>query len=117
MVSTLPQRQYYCQLLRYPDLFAAYNADPARFDAFLYDGAPLPEETAAYLERLGQLELGASGSPAAPIDDVLNGFVGHPDQVSPVTITGALGTSDAGVFTPSSQGLFVQLRTEPNHPR
>jgi soluble lytic murein transglycosylase-like protein len=101
----------------YPDLFAAYNAGPARFDAFLYDDASLPEETAAYLEKLGQLELGASGLLASPIDDVLNGFAWHPDQASPVAITGILGTSDAGGFTPSSQGLFVQLRTEPNRAR
>ena len=98
----------------YPDLFAAYNAGPARFDAFLYDGAPLPDETAAYLEKLGQLELGTSGSLASPINDMLNGFAGHPDQALPVTITGTLGTSGAGGFTPSSHGLFVQLQTEPN---
>ena len=38
----------------YPDLFAAYNAGPGRFDAHLLDGQPLPDDTRAYLAALGQ---------------------------------------------------------------
>lgn len=38
----------------YPDLFAAYNAGPHRFDAHLHGGKPLPDETRTYLARLGQ---------------------------------------------------------------
>jgi len=33
----------------YPDLFAAYNAGPDRFEEFLRHGTPLPAETRAYL--------------------------------------------------------------------
>jgi len=38
----------------YPGLFAAYNAGPARFAAALRGGRPLPAETEAYLDRLGE---------------------------------------------------------------
>jgi soluble lytic murein transglycosylase-like protein len=38
----------------YPNLFAAYNAGPQRFDAHRFNGKPLPDETLAYLARLGQ---------------------------------------------------------------
>ncbi|HET6606197.1 MAG TPA: lytic transglycosylase domain-containing protein [Rhodopila sp.] len=38
----------------YPNMFAAYNAGPARFDAHLFNGQPLPDETLAYLATLGQ---------------------------------------------------------------
>ena len=38
----------------YPDLFAAYNAGPARLDDHLANGRPLPDETLGYLATLGQ---------------------------------------------------------------
>ena len=38
----------------YPNLFAAYNAGPARLDDYLFNGRPLPDETRAYLAALGQ---------------------------------------------------------------
>ena len=38
----------------YPNLFAAYNAGPARLDAHLFNGQPLPGETLTYLATLGQ---------------------------------------------------------------
>lgn len=43
----------------YPGLFAAYNAGPARYEAHLRGGTPLPAETRAYLSTL-------SKAPAAP---------------------------------------------------
>lgn len=36
----------------YPDLFAAYNAGPGRFEDFLYRHRPLPAETRAYVARI-----------------------------------------------------------------
>lgn len=36
----------------YPNLFAAYNAGPGRFDAYLSGQNPLPSETKAYLARI-----------------------------------------------------------------
>ena len=38
----------------YPRLFAAYNAGPARLDAYLFNGRALPDETRAYLAALDQ---------------------------------------------------------------
>ena len=45
----------------YPHLFAAYNAGPARFDHYLYDGASQPAETMAYLPRPGAAVTRPSG--------------------------------------------------------
>ena len=39
----------------YPGAFAAYNAGPARFEAHLRTGKPLPAETQAYLAGLSKL--------------------------------------------------------------
>lgn len=36
----------------YPGLFAAYNAGPARYEAHLLDGVPLPAETRTYLAKM-----------------------------------------------------------------
>jgi hypothetical protein len=36
----------------YPGLFAAYNAGPERYDAWLQLGSPLPAETRAYLRAI-----------------------------------------------------------------
>lgn len=36
----------------YPNLFAAYNAGPARLEDFLYRSRPLPAETTAYIARV-----------------------------------------------------------------
>ncbi|MDE2135738.1 MAG: lytic transglycosylase domain-containing protein [Alphaproteobacteria bacterium] len=36
----------------YPSLFAAYNAGPKRFDAYLFAGKPLPNETLSYVESI-----------------------------------------------------------------
>lgn len=69
----------------YPNLFAAYNAGPARFDDFLYRDRSLPAETTAYIARVlhsssGLLTGGSEGNPApsntplAPADELF--FVG-----------------------------------------
>jgi soluble lytic murein transglycosylase-like protein len=48
----------------YPGLFAAYNAGPARYEAHLLDGVPLPTETQAYLAKFDAKLEGANGSPS-----------------------------------------------------
>jgi soluble lytic murein transglycosylase-like protein len=50
----------------YPYLFAAYNAGPARLDAHLATGAPLPRETQAYLKALGQSDPAATANAIPP---------------------------------------------------
>ena len=49
----------------YPGLFAAYNAGPARYAAYLANAGALPDETIAYLRSVGGSRLPTSG-PAAP---------------------------------------------------
>lgn len=48
----------------YPGLFAAYNAGPARYEAHLRTGKPLPAETRAYIEKLARMRTDASMLPA-----------------------------------------------------
>ena len=53
LASTAYLRELYARY-GYPDLFAAYNAGPARLDDHLANGRPLPDETLGYLATLGQ---------------------------------------------------------------
>ena len=58
---------YLAQLHRrfgYPGVFAAYNAGPARYEAHLRTGAPLPEETRRYIATLANAPGSASLPPA-----------------------------------------------------
>ena len=57
----------------YPGLFAAYNAGPDRFDAYLLQGRALPDETWGYLAAIGsdvqeivRAQGSAGGPPATP---------------------------------------------------
>ena len=96
----------------YPDLFAAYNAGPARFDDYLYGEAALPPETMAYLKALGQFQFadtqaayfsaGRGDDSAYRSIDVIVGRVSSLTQAAP----GVAG------FAPSSGGLFVALQTQ-----
>ncbi|GAA0308330.1 hypothetical protein GCM10009087_17920 [Sphingomonas oligophenolica] len=49
----------------YPGLFAAYNAGPKRYSAYLADRRRLPEETRAYLISVGNARSVASVAPHA----------------------------------------------------
>lgn len=40
------------QRFGYPNLFAAYNAGPGRFESYLFNGEPLPQETRTYINRI-----------------------------------------------------------------
>ena len=82
----------------YPCLFAAYNAGPARFDEYLFDRRPLPDETRTYLAVLGQ-----------------SGFEALPTSVRPsgTNLFFALSGVAGGVSFPSParrlDGLFLPL--------
>ena len=84
----------------YPNLFAAYNAGPARFDAHLFGGQPLPKETLAYLAALGQPTFEPAKSPPTP---------------SGTSLFFPLDGDPSVAFSPSntnsSHGLFVPLTT------
>lgn len=51
LAGTAYLRQMYIRY-GYPRMFAAYNAGPGRFDAFLAGTKPLPDETIAYLSAI-----------------------------------------------------------------
>jgi len=55
----------------YPGLFAAYNAGPARYAAYLAGRQPLPAETLAYLAVVGGASASASPPPQAPVAEPL----------------------------------------------
>lgn len=115
LAGTAYLREMY-QRYGYPDLFAAYNAGPARFDAYLYNGASLPTETTAYLEKLGHLELAEAAWPVRAADDVQNGLDEHSGTLPTEIATGS-GMSVIEGFTPASQGLFVVLQAPQDHVR
>ncbi|MGK9232225.1 lytic transglycosylase domain-containing protein [Inquilinus limosus] len=88
----------------YPNLFAAYNAGPARFDRHLFQGEPLPEETRAYLAMLGRPTHEPSQPPVPPSGNSLFFPLGN--------VAKAVGSS----VEPVSGGLFIPLRTVPRQP-
>jgi soluble lytic murein transglycosylase-like protein len=51
LAGTAYLRQMYTRY-GYPGMFAAYNAGPGRFDAYLAGKRPLPDETIAYLSAI-----------------------------------------------------------------
>lgn len=73
----------------YPGLFAAYNAGPARYAAYLDASQPLPGETRAYLASLAQ----APATPAMP----------------PAILSGARLFFTLASPQPASGGLFIPL--------
>ncbi|TWB46981.1 transglycosylase-like protein with SLT domain [Nitrospirillum viridazoti] len=81
----------------YPGLFAAYNAGPARYEAFLRDGLPLPAETQRYLAALTQMRVGPTKRSGEGLFFPLGGDV-------PPT---------AKADGPVAGGLFVPLITPP----
>lgn len=75
----------------YPNLFAAYNAGPARFDRFLFDGKPLPDETISYVEGIlpGVAMIQSTDVPISPTE---------PSISSPVAQTNSRSMSAGGLF-------------------
>ena len=99
----------------YPGLFAAYNAGPSRYSAFLAGVRPLPPETLAYLRRASA---GASASANAgaranmPARPGLFAALGGPEAMRLPVPAGA-GLAAPAVRLPSrAAGLFVPLTGE-----
>ncbi len=76
----------------YPGLFAAYNAGPGRYDAYLKGKTTLPAETSAYIAKLAQAPSGVMVAAQNPSASTLFVRLGAP-------------------LTRSSAGLFVPLNT------
>lgn len=99
LAATVYLRELY-KRYGYPDLFAAYNAGPARFDAYLFNGEKLPDETRTYLARLQQPTV---EPPSTPV--VASGIsLFFPLETNARTPLNPLSA-------PSSGGLFVPLNT------
>lgn len=81
----------------YPNLFAAYNAGPGRFDEHLFNGHPLPDETLAYLATLGQP---AFEPPQAPVPVSGTGLFFPLHTVSGRALTPSVDASSGGLFVP-----------------
>ena len=88
----------------YPNLFAAYNAGPARLDDYLSSGRLLPDETRTYLAMLGQSGFEAPRSSFASAGTSLF-----------FTLDGVAGGSSAPSGAPSSGRLFLPLNSAPEH--
>jgi soluble lytic murein transglycosylase-like protein len=81
----------------YPGLFAAYNAGPTRYSAYLARRRTLPIETRAYMAAVSAPRRLAA--------------IARPRQTPVLTVTfrGRLAAADARPFLPTSACLFVTL--------
>lgn len=98
---------YYLRLLYdrfgYPGMFAAYNAGPARYSAYLAGRSRLPAETRSYLATIA----GGAGAPrpkavraaAPPLFFVRAGDTSSPSQ-QPTAMSPQPGRSDLFVIAP-----------------
>ena len=99
----------------YPGLFAAYNAGPSRYSAFLAGARPLPPETLAYLRRASS---GASASANAgaranmPARSGLFAALERPEAMRLPVPAGAGLAAPAVSFPSRAAGLFAPLTGE-----
>jgi hypothetical protein len=106
-----------------PGFLAAYNAGPARYEAYLA-GRPLPAETRAYVATLAPLTGESEGMRPFAVTSVetipwKHGslFVGQPDRIQAVALVpterppndagSAAPVRDVVAIAPLSAGLFV----------
>ena len=83
----------------YPGLFAAYNAGPARYGAYLAGRAPLPAETRSYVAAVARPTRQATPTRSPP-----------PRRIGqPTDDGGGRATVPADSFAAPSAGLFVRL--------
>lgn len=64
----------------YPGLFAAYNAGPERYAAWLRGRRPLPAETRLYLARVLAIPFSTSGEASGPLSPVSQNRSGSPPE-------------------------------------
>ncbi len=102
---------------------AAYNAGPARYEAFLANGRPLPDETRAYLGAFASLTTGGGAETRPAIAPALPSWVAAPIFVMLTTrssaarevsfvvqhnhTSGDARVADLTGFVPQSTGLFI----------
>ena len=101
----------------YPGLFAAYNAGPSRYSAFLAGVWPLPPETLAYLRRASaSASASASANAGAranmPARSGLFAALERPEAVRLPVPAGAGSAAPAVRFSSPQAALFVPLTGE-----
>jgi len=112
LAGTAYLRQMY-ERYGYPSLFAAYNAGPARFDAYLFGRRRLPNETLHYVESiLPGVETTLNGSQSGAFVADENPSFQIPLPASPVAqnITPNTPQSDRVLAgsRPQSRSIFVE---------
>jgi hypothetical protein len=111
---------------------AAYNAGPARYEAHLATGRPLPPETQAYVAQLASAISGGSIDGAMPIAPPLLSWAGAPlfAPHEAVTLSHAAPSSDPRAtrnspdnqvqdwtaLAPQSGGMFVRVTNRTANP-
>lgn len=117
LAGTAYLRRMYDQF-GYPGLFAAYNAGPARYAAFLAGRQRLPAETRAYLAAVtGDGARAAAALPAAPevaaAASTTLFVIRRPAPLRANQAPAATGSLPTNVAAPASpSGLFV-IRSQP----
>jgi hypothetical protein len=116
LAGTAYLRQMY-ERYGYPSLFAAYNAGPARFDAYLFGRKQLPNETLHYVESilpgvemtLNNSQLGASAADENPSIQI-------PPLTSPAVQNAALNRSHGdrapAAPRPNSRSIFIETSAQ-----
>ena len=110
----------------------AYNAGPARYEAFLATGRPLPEETRAYIDALAPLTVGGATTARLEVASAVPSWVEAPLFVLlPAHSSAARGPSvavqherssavarvaDLTGFVPQSSGLFIAVSHQNSTP-
>lgn len=96
----------------YPNLFAAYNAGPTRFDRYLYAGVSLPAETMAYLKALDQLEFALPQPAEFSVGNNANSREQSSDAADRAASDFSFKAPGTDGLIPSSLGLFVALKMQ-----
>ena len=115
-----------------PGFLAAYNAGPARYEAHLATGLPLPAETQAYLAGLTPIIGGAAGDRGATVAPLVRTwtqaplFAPHPDDgaaakppaIEPTADHPSTNASarDWTGLAPQSEGLFAGASNRVDQP-
>ena len=115
-----------------PGFLAAYNAGPARYEAHLATGLPLPAETQAYLAGLTPVIGGAAGDRGATVAPLVRTwtqaplFAPHPDDgaaakppaIEPTADHPSTNASarDWTGLAPQSEGLFAGASNRVDQP-
>jgi Transglycosylase SLT domain len=110
----------------------AYNAGPARYEAFLAAGRPLPDETRAYLAALAPVTAGGAAqaplavAPVVPSSAEAPLFVllaAHSSPARPLSLavqhersSAVARVADLTGFVPQSTGLFVAVSHQNSTP-